>query len=137
MNIVRLAGSAIALALVAGCAPMDGSAGASADRDGHSVKTPAVRLTGAAESCIPIVQISESRVRDDWTIDFRTGTNRWYRNTLPYRCNGLGFEKAFSYQTSLSQLCSTDIITVFSSGAGGGSRGSCGLGQFQPVELVK
>jgi hypothetical protein len=104
---------------------------------GHAKDVPAATLTGAAASCIPLSQIQESRVRDDWTIDFHVGGDRWYRNTLPYRCNGLGFERAFSYATSLSQLCSTDIITVISSGAGGGPRGSCGLGQFQPVTLAK
>lgn len=137
MNFSRLATATVALVFVAGCAPMDGSTETVSARDGHGAKVPAVRLTGQAQSCIPLAQISESQVRDDWTIDFRTGGNRWYRNTLPYRCNSLGFEKAFSYKTSLSQLCSTDIITVFSSGAGGGPRGSCGLGAFQPVELVK
>lgn len=122
----------VALA-VAGCAqtPLSGN-------DGHGKDVPAAKAVGAAVSCIPITQISESRVRDDWTIDFRVGGGRWYRNSLPYRCNGLGFERAFSYATSLSQLCSTDIITVISSsGMDAGPRGSCGLGQFQPVELDK
>jgi hypothetical protein len=107
-------------------------------RNGHADDVPAARVLGAAQSCIPIASIQESRVRDDWTIDFRTGGNKWYRNTLPHRCNSLGFEKAFSYSTSLSQLCSTDIITVIGNTGGGlDTRGSCGLGQFVPVELAK
>jgi hypothetical protein len=66
------------------------------------------------------------------------GRNKVYRNTLPYSCPQLGFEERFLYKTSLSQLCSTDIITVLTSGGPDLSRGaSCGLGQFQPVELVK
>lgn len=104
---------------------------------GHAANVPAATLTGAPVSCIPLAQIRESRVRDDWTIDFRISGTKWYRNTLPYRCSGLGFEQAFSYQTSLSQLCNVDIITVFANGAAGGPRGSCGLGQFQPVTLAK
>ena len=58
---------------------------------------------------------------------------RVYRNTLPHGCPSLGFEERFSYSTSLSQLCSTDIITVLR--PPGVARGaSCGLGQFQPIE---
>lgn len=130
MKTSRLAIAATLFALAA-CAPMRGGA------DGHGKDVPAARAAGPAQSCIPLAQISESRVRDDWTIDFRTRGNRWYRNTLPYRCSGLGFERAFSYATSQSQLCSTDIITVIQTGTPAGPRGSCGLGAFQPVELIK
>ena len=105
--------------------------------DGHAKDIPAATFAGKPVSCISLMQIQESRVRDDWTIDFRVSGTKWYRNTLPNRCNGLGFERAFSYQTSLSQLCNVDIITVLATGGGGGPRGSCGLGQFQPVTLAK
>lgn len=106
---------------------------------GQSKNVPAVRVVGTPVSCLPLQSIRESRVRDDWTIDFRTNGNRWYRNTLPNRCNSLGFERAFSYATSLTQLCNVDIITVIANTGGSGpiNRGSCGLGQFTPVELVK
>ena len=105
----------------------------------HEPKAPPeARETGAAVDCIPIVQIRESRVRNDQVIDFRSNGKKWYRNTLPYSCPSLGFEERFSYKTSLSQLCSTDIITVLQSAGGGLTPGaSCGLGKFQPVELVK
>jgi hypothetical protein len=105
--------------------------------DGHAVNVPVAVPAGKPVSCISLAQIQESRVRDDWTIDFRVSGTKWYRNSLPNRCYSLGFEKAFSYKTSLSQLCSVDIITVFASGQGGGPRGACGLGQFQPVTLAK
>jgi hypothetical protein len=128
--------AAVLLALSA-CAPMGGVNGR-ASNDGHAKNVPVATPVGKPESCIPLAQIRESRVRDDWTIDFHVGGNKWYRNTLPYRCNSLGFERSFSYKTSLSQLCNVDIITVFASGGGGsGPRGSCGLGQFQPVTLAK
>lgn len=117
------------------CAP---GAGAKWAADGHAANVPAATPSGKAVSCIPITAIRESRVRDDWTIDFRTGGDTWYRNTLPYRCSNLGFERAFSYSTSLSQLCNVDIITVFRNGGGPtGPLGSCGLGMFQPVKLAK
>jgi hypothetical protein len=117
------------------CAQRTGPAWAS---NGHAANVPAATPIGPAVTCIPIVQIRESRVRDDWTIDFRMSGDTWYRNTLPNRCGSLGFERAFSYSTSLPQLCNVDIITVFVNGGGPrGPLGSCGLGQFQPVKLEK
>jgi hypothetical protein len=91
-----------------------------------------IKPDGKAVDCIPLHVIRSTRVRDDRTIDFYTNGNKVYRNTLPNSCPQLGFEEKFSYKTSLSQLCSVDIITVLHSpplmsGA------SCGLGKFQPI----
>lgn len=86
--------------------------------------------------CVNLAQIRETRVRDDSTIDFHMTGGRIYRNTLPMSCPQLGFEEKFTYKTSLSQLCSTDIITVLTTMGPGLNRGaSCGLGHFQ--EMVK
>ena len=99
-------------------------------------RVPAATPAGEPVSCLPISQLRESRVRDDRTIDFFTAGRRVYRVTLPQSCPELGFEQRFAYQTSLSQLCSTDIITVLRE-SGGLSRGaSCGLAPFQPVTLA-
>jgi hypothetical protein len=99
---------------------------------------PAVRITGKAQSCIPIARIRDSQVRNDWTIDFLSGSRQGWRTTLPHRCSSLGFEQRFEYETSLSQLCSTDIIHVLHSAGPGLQRGaSCGLGQFVPIELKR
>lgn len=94
------------------------------------------RAVGEAESCIPLRSIRNTRVRDDRTIDFYMNGRRIYRNTLPQDCGGLGFDRAFSYRTSLSQLCSTDIITVLPQPITNSIPGpSCGLGEFTPIEL--
>ena len=99
---------------------------------------PAAKVVGEAQSCIPITQISSTRIRDDWTIDFMGPGDKVWRNTLPNRCPGLKSDDAFTYETSLSQLCSTDIIHVLRTGAGRLERGAgCGLGQFVPVSLEK
>ena len=99
---------------------------------------PEAVSTGAPVSCLNLQSIRESRVRSDQVIDFRTNSQKWYRNTLPHSCPSLGFDEAFSYETSLNQLCSVDIITVLRNSGGGLSRGaSCGLGKFQPVSLPK
>lgn len=90
--------------------------------------------TGKTVDCIPLSAIRSTDVRDDQTIDFVLNGNKVYRNTLPNKCPSLGFERRFSYRTSLSQLCSVDIITVlFSAGPGLQPGSSCGLGKFQPM----
>lgn len=99
---------------------------------------PPVRVLGEAESCVTITQIRSSKVHDDRTIDFEMTGGKVYRNTLPRRCPRLGFEEAFSYSTSLSRLCNTDIIYVLESTAGDLRRGAgCGLGDFVPVEYIE
>lgn len=126
-----IAGVALA---VAGCA-----ANTKQGNDGHRSDIPKARVVGKPVNCLPLQTIRESQVRDDWTIDFRTSGGQWYRNALPNRCFSLGFERAFSYSTSLTQLCNVDIITVLVNNGGPGpiNRGACGLGEFTPVELEK
>ena len=116
-----------AIALTAAAAP-----GAARDLNAVPEATP----TGPAQSCEPITQLRESLVRNDRVIDFRISGDRYYRVTLPQSCPSLGFEKRFAYQTSLSQLCSTDIITVlYTTPIQRGA--SCGLGEFQPVTIAR
>ena len=102
------------------------------------VVAPAAKITGEAVQCIPLTQIRQTQIRDDWTIDFIGTGDKVWRNTLPNRCSGLKSEDAFTYKTSLSQLCSTDIIYVLRHIGGDLQRGpGCGLGKFVPVELEK
>ena len=95
---------------------------------GAKAPPPVVTPAGKPESCIPIVGIDHTVVRDDQTIDFIMRGKTAYRNVLPNSCPELGFERAFSYETSLSELCSLDIITVFRNSAGGPRRGQLRLG---------
>ncbi len=96
---------------------------------------PSYQPSGKPVDCIPIRSIRSSSVKDDRTIDFEVNNKRIYRNILPNSCPSLGFEKRFSYATSLSQLCSVDIITVlWNAGPGLQPGASCGLGKFQPME---
>ena len=118
----------VSLIALAGTLAVAAPALAKQDKDAWKAAKP----SGKPESCINLQQIRESRVRDDQTIDFYMLCGKVYRSTLPNSCPQLGFEKRFSYKTSLSQLCSTDIITVLTS-TGISPGASCGLGQFQPV----
>ena len=117
--------------------PLLGLAACTYDRPGdRGPYVPAARITGPAESCVSLTQLRDSRVRDDFTIDFMRDGRRGWRNVLPNRCSGLKSRDSFTYKTSLSQLCSTDIIYVLENYGGSLERGSgCGLGQFVPVEL--
>jgi hypothetical protein len=116
---------ALALAALAVTAPL------SARDRGVPLADPA----GKAVDCISLTRIRASHVRSDQVIDFEVAGGRLYRNTLPNSCPQLGFEERFGYAVSIGQLCSTDIIHVLSNN---GMRGaSCGLGQFQPITLVK
>ncbi len=107
-----------------------------ARRANPALSAPAAREIGQPVNCINRSSIRESRVHSDRVIDFRTNGRKWYRNTLPYRCPSLGFEKSFGYKTSLNQLCSVDIITVLRT-TPSMSGPSCGLGKFQPIELIR
>ncbi|MEO1167849.1 MAG: hypothetical protein AAFW97_03960 [Pseudomonadota bacterium] len=122
-----VAGLAIAVAAVA--IPTQSSA------EDEIPRWQQAQSVGDTESCIPLNRIRRTEVHDDQTIDFHMSGGDIYRNTLPHDCNGLGFEEAFSYETSLSRLCSSDIITVVRTAGGGFNGPSCGLGQFQPIEF--
>jgi hypothetical protein len=124
----------VCFTLAASLLAMGSAATAKSDRN----VVPAAREIGKPVSCLPIQNIRESKVRSDSVIDFRTNGKKWYRNTLPNSCPSLGFEERFSYRTSISQLCSVDIIRVLQSYGGRLQEGAgCGLGKFQPIELVK
>jgi len=99
---------------------------------------PAARVIGEPVSCLQLTQFRNTKIRDDRTIDFMGSSKKVWRNTLSNSCPGLRAEDAFTYETSLSQLCNVDIIYVLRRVGGGLQRGAgCGLGQFVPVELEK
>ena len=109
------------------------TAGIAEARDRSAV--PAATPIGDAVNCVPLRNIQSTRVYGDSVIDFHMSGGKVYRNVLPNSCPSLGFEERFLYKTSLSELCSVDIITVLTS-PGLSPGASCGLGKFQPVKLA-
>ena len=105
--------------------------------DTRPAPKPAAQPLGAPVSCVPLAQLGETRIRDDWTIDFVGTGNSVWRNALTSRCSGLKAANAITYETSLSQLCSTDIVYVLENAGGLHRGGACSLGQFVPVKLEK
>lgn len=117
----------------AACAPVERDA----DAD-PAAGAPAVRVLGEAENCINRTQIRQTRVQTDRVIDFEMRGGKIYRNILPGSCPGLAMERAITYEASVDQLCSPEIIYVLQNFGGVPQRGAgCGLGKFVPVEYVK
>lgn len=133
-GMMRWAVSAIfSAAILAGCATTPPPA-----KQVATVAAPISKpFAATAQSCVQLNQIREARVVDDRTIDFYLSGREILRNILPNACPGLGFERAFTYSTSLSQLCSVDIITVIIQGGGPQRGASCGLGSFVPYTPAK
>jgi hypothetical protein len=93
---------------------------------------------GAPRECLPLTQVRDSHVRSDQVIDFVTNGGKVYRNTLDQPCPELGSEQRYEHKTVLNNICASDTITVLLNQGPGLMHGAtCGLGQFQPVKLVK
>ncbi len=85
----------------------------------------------AFRDCLSLAQVQSTNVVDDQTIDFRLRDGSTWRNRLPYSCPTLGFERAFSYSTSIPQLCHVDMIRVIVQSNPSMQGASCGLGKFE------
>src|SRR3546814_10930199 len=100
----------LAVALAACTSAAEESAGPGAGQANSRVvdATP----VGEPQNCVNLANIRESRVLSHQVIAFYLRDGRVLRTTLPHRCPQLGFERAFSYDTALKQLCNVHIITV-------------------------
>ncbi len=120
--------------LAASCAPTDPAARAEAD----AARVPAVTVLGEGQTCIMRDQVRASVVRSGSVIDFEMTSGKVYRNTLKSRCPGLDWDRAITYETSINQLCSPQIVYSLTNIGGVPQRGAaCSLGPFVPVEYVK
>jgi hypothetical protein len=113
------------------------TAGAFGPAERRAKELAAYQPAGEAVNCISINQIRSTKILANNVIDFKMAGGKVYRNTLTSSCPGLVSEDRFSYRTSLSRLCSVDIIRVLQNYGGKLEQGAgCGLGKFQPVEKV-
>ncbi len=93
------------------------------------------QMQDSSERCLSLMRIDHTFVLNDQNILFYLRGRKVYINKLPRRCPGLRRADSFMYKTSLSQLCSFDIVTALDNIGFGFSRGaSCGLGKFYPID---
>lgn len=103
-----------------------------ADEDSAS-ENETLEVPGTRD-CVSLARIDRTRVVNDNTILFYMLGPDVYVNNLPRRCNGLKRTDAFSYKTSLAQLCSQDIIRGLRNiGGQFMPSAACGLGKFVPI----
>ncbi len=119
--------------LAISCAPVERPTDAN-----PAAGAPAVTVLGEAQRCIMRDQVRATVVRNDRVIDFEMNGGKVYRNTLKSRCPGLGWDRAITYETSINQLCSPQIVYSLTNIGGVPQRGAgCSLGEFVPVEYVR
>jgi hypothetical protein len=123
--------------VMASCAPSDPAADAA--RAAASIAAaPEATVTGPGQNCINRSQVRASIVRSDRVIDFEMAGGKVYRSTLPNRCPALSFDRAITYETSIDQLCTQQIVYALQNIGGVPQRGAgCALGEFVPVEYVR
>jgi len=118
-------------------APLALTACAQGDPRDMPPPSPAAEVIGEARDCLGLTQFNNTRIRDDRTIDFIGSGDKVWRVTLPNTCPGLRSDDAFTYETSLTQLCRLDIIYPLRRYGSSLERGpGCGMGSFVPVKLV-
>jgi len=116
------------------------AAGCTSDKERPTEANPAagappVTVLGEAQSCVNRSQIRQTVVRSDRVIDFEMNGGKVFRNTLTQNCPGLGMDRAITYETSVDQLCSPQIVYVLQNFGGRPQRGAgCSLGKFVPVK---
>ncbi|MDZ7642857.1 MAG: DUF6491 family protein [Woeseiaceae bacterium] len=88
----------------------------------------------AGESCILLQRIDRTEILDNQNILFYMRGGDIYLNRLRNRCPGLRRNEPIMYNTTSSQLCDLDRISVLYNRGGGLSPGaSCRLGRFLPI----
>ncbi len=133
---LALALAALPLTLSA-CAPTDPVKEA-ARTQAEIAKAPAATVTGPGVNCINRSQVRSTVIRSERVIDFEMQGGKVYRNTLRNSCPGLSFDRAITYETSIDQLCTPQIIYSLQTIGGNLQRGAgCSLGEFVPIEYVK
>ncbi len=137
MTLRFLALAPLPLLILAACAPSD-PAGDAVRVAAEIAKAPAATVTGTGQNCINRSQVRHTVVRSDRVIDFQMAGGKVYRSTLRNSCPGLGWDRALTYETSIDELCTQQIVYSMQNIGGMLQRGAgCALGEFVPVEYVK
>ncbi|MDG1400292.1 MAG: hypothetical protein P8K76_01695 [Candidatus Binatia bacterium] len=89
---------------------------------------PAARETLPPDTreCLLLAQIHSTRAIGNREIVFRLYGGEEWTNQLPAACVGLGFNRGFTYDTSIHRLCRGQFIQTLEPG-----RSTCILGLFR------
>ena len=88
--------------------------------------------TGETTDCLRLVSIQSTEILNDRQILFKVAGGAWLQE--PKNCSTLRKHYALSYKTSMSQLCTTDIITLIDASTPESFVGSCSFEPFQKLE---
>lgn len=122
-----------ATALLAACATAGSSYVMSDDVAGKLAK---FEKTGDVRDCLPLTSIDQIKPLDDRNFLIEAGVNDYYLAELSSSCSGADSSfNRLQYKTSLSSLCRNEIISVIDNSTGF-TVGSCGMGDFQKLEMV-
>ena len=103
---------------------------AAAKDDGDAAALAKYDRTETFENCLDIQRIQSARILNSRQILFEMNGDKVYLNE-PEHCPSLSKSLALAYDATTGQLCTTTIVHLVDTGAGGGNRGSCGLAKFQ------
>jgi hypothetical protein len=109
--------------------------GPSLAQDTETESQPEFGDADKATRCVHSRYIDKTDVLDDGNILFYMRRGEVYINHMPNRCPGLRHGDVFTYQTSSSELCSVDMITVLERfGTSLRQGATCPLGLFYPID---
>ena len=96
-----------------------------------AVASPAMAADGNS-SCLDLARMRTTKPVDNRTIVVTLRDGSFRKIALASNCIGLKIQGGFAYETSISQLCPGDIITVL---GGGGDR--CGMATITPLDSAE
>ncbi len=88
--------------------------------------------TGETSDCLRLASIQSSQILNERQILFTVAGGAWLQE--PKNCTPLRKHYALSYTTSMSGLCTTDMITLIDGATPGSIVGSCSFEPFQKLE---
>lgn len=91
--------------------------------------------TGEKRRCLTHSRIRYTRVVDDNNIIFEITPSSYYLNTLPRRCNSLGFHEAIKLTVRGGTVCARETFEVLDNSVTMGHL--CSFGEFEKLTKKK
>ncbi len=104
---------------------------ASAEPQKDSQALDKYNRTGQFEKCLPLNRIQHSRILNDHQILFEMTGGDDFLNEPKSGCPSLSPSYALTYETSIHQLCNTQIVRLIEPSSSVPERGACNIAQFE------